>query len=1488
MVTLVQSPAPGERRVHFVGDTLDFALRVAGSAPWPAGWRAFLRTNLGRAAAARAETIASVESCRPPTLASWRDLPLVRRGEGWAVEMPLPEVGYFRAKAYALDEKGWQHWPDGPDFGVSVQPAGARTGNTVYCAFTRLFGPTRSAAGLASAEQERRLEALDAAGYSVIPASGKLRDLIRELPHIFEVLGCRILHLLPVHPTPTTYARFGRFGSPYACGDLEAIDPALIEFDRRTTGIDQFRELTYAVHRWGGRVFLDIVVNHTGWGSRLQERHPDWFQRDREGRFVSPGAWGTTWEDLVELDHSHADLRQYLGEALLEWCRRGVDGFRCDAAYKVPIPVWQYVTARVRQEYPDTVFLVEGLGGAWEDTERLLTEGGMQWAYSELFQNLTGLAVAGYLDHAFRQSQRSGILVHYSETHDNDRLAARGRAWSLMRNRLCALASVAGGFGFTCGVEWLAREKIKVHSSPGLAWGGEPNLVGELGRLNRLLLDHPCFFDGAKVMALADVDSPVYALLRVSAEGRDAVLVVANLDVQAAQPVRVPVAALTDIGLRPETWVDLLDQSPPSIRREAGLWTLAVPPAAVFCLAAGREPRGLAGDAYRRQRAWEAAALSVLAHYYPVERLGGLNIAALGGQFARDPAAFLSAVAAAPPGLSGVAIGRALKTAAGAYPAVVVWTVADRTRVVPIPPGHWLMVWDTGRFRARLSVAGEAHPRNVESTAVAGGFVVCFSPPSVGGEAELLLERYGDTEPRVAGGLRYLEPGPAASGISECATDRGMVLLTNDRGGMARLAVDFGAVRSKYDCLLGANLDPSIPVDRHIFAKRARVWVNADGFISPLNAANLDTFQPGPPARWRFVAPAGDGRTVVVELTVWMPAGANTTVLRFECPRAPNGLAPGRVPSDVRLTVRVDLEDRSFHGETRRNAGAEHHFASHCHALSATAPQPEGARSAGEDAGLSRGGQRVGFAFTPAADRQFRVWADAGAYHPQPEWSENVPHPVEGSRGQASSGDAFSPGWFELPLASGTSVTLVASAELADPGAIECDRAVSEPPGADSASAPDSFGPTLLRAARSFLVRRDGGKTVIAGYPWFVDWGRDTLICARGLLAAGLRDEVTELLRVFGQFERHGTLPNSLRGADASDRDTSDAPLWFGLACEALAGVDAGSGLPRDASQGQRSGVYGVPVSDDSRTLGDVLAAIGAGYLRGAPNGIAVDRESALVWSPSHFTWMDTNYPAGTPREGYPIEIQALWIRLLQQLERLGFPAAAEPWGDLARRAIESMERFFWLEAGGFYADVLLAPRGQSAAKAVPHRALRCNTVFPIALGLVAGERARRTVQAVERHLLVPGALRSLAPLPVSPPLPIRGAGGLLNDPDRPYWGRYEGDEDTRRKPAYHNGTAWVWPFPSFCEALVRAWEGAPAAVAAARAYLGSVDRLLVEGCIGHLPEILDGDAPHTQRGCDAQAWSVTEVLRVWRWLECQPLPEEPFAVQTTKPCHHE
>lgn len=1438
------SPAPGEHLRRFVGDSVRFEIRNGNSAGGTL--RAFLRTNLGRAAARRKEIIAAHVGHIAAAGLSWRDLPMRRNGEVWEIEIPLAETGYFKAKAYLLDEKKWQYWPDGPDVGISVHPDFARTANTIYCAFTRLFGPTRHLASTADAAREAQLRVLDSENFTVIPPSGKLRDLTRQLPHIVQTLGCRILQLLPVHPVPTTYARFGRFGSPYAALDLTAIDPALVEFDKRTTGVEQFCELTYAAHALGARVFLDIVINHTGWGSVLQENSPEFFVRKPDGEFQSPGAWGVVWEDLIELRQDSVLLWDRIADALLTWCRRDVDGFRCDAGYKIPVAAWQYIIARVQEEFPETIFLLEGLGGSWEATEQLLTEGGMHWAYSELFQNYSGKEVAGYLDYVHRQNERIGTYIHYSETHDNPRLAGKGRAWSLLRNRLCALTSSCGGFGFTCGVEWLATEKINVHECTGLNWGGADHLVPELAQLNRLLAEHPAFFDGAKLTRLSAPDSPVYALLRKSAEGRDTVLVLVNTAIEAAHSFALAVADFP-FEISHFKW-DLLGQPLPEISQSGGQIVFILAPGAVHCLATNEKPVGLSGPTYRRLRAQAALAVQALNQIRSAENFSGLDWEFLAQQIEASPRNFLAAAEAAgntsrrqsaaplPSGqmereLSDL-IGRAAR--GELFPNVITWTLIDSRRVTPVPARHWLLIEDSAPFRATLRIAGEI-PRHVSAVPSGKNFIAVFPPREAGAEAGLTLERYAAASQKISAAVVFLSPEPCPSTLKP--KPDALVLLTNGRGGMARLCVDLGRVNSKYDAALAANLNPNFPVDRHVLVKRLRVWVNAGGFLSPLDFRNLAAFEnDSAVAVWNFLVNAGDGRVVPLTLRAKMIPDQNTVLFQFERPHRPPA-AGQPLPADagVRLTVRFDIEDRNFHWETHRNGGAEFHFSTHTHPLE----------------------KEIGFAFTPEKDRQLRVVADTGQFHPQPEWCQNIPHPVEATRGLTASGDAYSPGWFELPLPAGGAVRLLATAETDVPTDLKIFRLEPEPP-----AAPDSFGERLLRAAKQFLVRRNGGRTVIAGYPWFLDWGRDTLICARGLLAAGLVDEVKQILLEFAGLEREGTLPNMVRGGDVSNRDTSDAPLWFALACEEL------SAAPGSA----RENFYDRPVNQTGRTVRDVVRSIAENYIRGTPNGICLDADTALIWSPAHFTWMDTNFPAGTPREGYPVEIQVLWIRLLRQLEKISAPPEQPQWRELAERAMASFDQLFWLEDRGWLADVRLAGRGVGARAATPSDALRSNGLLAVSLGLLTGERAKRCVAAAQKFLVVPGAVRSLAPLPVQTPLPVYGQDGrLLNNPVEPYWPRYEGDEDTRRKPAYHNGTAWVWMLPQFCEALVRAWDFSSAAVTAAKSYLSSAGDLLNSGCLGHLPEILDGDAPHTPRGCDAQAWSVTETLRVWKWLNSLP-----------------
>jgi starch synthase (maltosyl-transferring) len=378
------------------------------------------------------------------------------------------------------------------------------------------------------------------------------------------------------------------------------------------------------------------------------------------------------------------------------------------------------------------------------------------------------------------------------------------------------------------------------------------------------------------------------------------------------------------------------------------------------------------------------------------------------------------------------------------------------------------------------------------------------------------------------------------------------------------------------------------------------------------------------------------------------------------------------------------------------------------------------------------------------------------------------------------------------------------------------------------------------------VVRRDGGSTVIAGYPWFLDWGRDTLIVLRGLIAAGELWTSRDILRTYAAFEERGTLPNMIRGSDCSNRSTSDAPLWFCIATADLLAAEKSDAFLDETASG--------------RPVREIIRSIAAHYISGTPNGIYADKASGLIWSPSHFTWMDTNHPAATPREGYPIDIQALWHGTLTLLARID---PAGEWSDTAARVRQSIAALYAQKSPEFLSDCLHAPSGTPAAEAVPDDHLRPNQLLAITLGAVADTSLTQRIIASSMELLVPGAIRTLADRPVTVPLPVVRNGQLLNHPHAPFSPQYAGDEDTRRKPAYHNGTAWPWPMPALAEAILLT-GGSPAR---ARDILHTTAPLFSSFCLGHLPEIMNGAAPHSPGGCGAQAWSVSELLRVEKLL---------------------
>ncbi|MBI2441117.1 MAG: glycogen debranching enzyme N-terminal domain-containing protein [Lentisphaerae bacterium] len=1457
--SLQQLPHPGQHRLAFCGDLIEFTLRLS---PAQRG-RAFLRTNIGQAETARREIISEAIEHQKRLNEDWFDIPMTSvDGSLYRLTLPLLEPGHFEAKALFLPEGASQpQWPEGPNTVINVHPAEYCGANIIYNAFVRQFGQEHRPLPALRPAQAAGIQVLEGGGYAVIPPSGTFRDLKRQLDFIIGRLRCRVIMLLPIHPTPTVYGRMGRFGSPYAALDFMEVDPALAEFDPKTTPLEQFGELVDAVHARGARLFLDIAINHTGWAAKLHSEHPDWLLRESDGTIRSPRAWGVVWCDLTELDHQHVGLCHYLAKVFLTWCRRGVDGFRCDAGYMIPVPAWEFIVATVRREFPDTLFLLEGLGGKMETTTSLLNTANLNWAYSELFQNYDRGQIDAYLPGAIQTSQGDGILVHFAETHDNNRLAARSIPYARMRTALAALCSSHGAFAFANGVEWHATEKIDVHGRSALAWGASENQVDRITRLNCLLQSHTAFFAGASLRLIHQGAGNSIALLRHQPATDHRFLVLANLDDHAPQPVAWNPAEAFPATPAP---IDLLTGRTVAISFGDGLARLELAPAEVLCLSPDRndfetllaEERAAYAcppDVVRRQRL-RAKALEIAKDYRRFAPSGleksdfsTVDPDQLARLLAENPEVFCNS-----------------QGAPDAAPRVIAWEwPRDLKREVMIPPHHFLYLRASVPFRARIverekiapPVAAESADKKLTSkhehslAAADGHHFVMFCPGGVPGQAcpawlELSIFEPERTRHATAP-LLFLPAGdslrvPLGFAHKDLRDANGIVLSTNGRGGMMRAPVKWAEVRSRYDALLAGNLSPDYPEDRCIMLTRCRAWLVYQGYSQDITTDRLQFFQREENSGlWRFRVPFGHGQQVFLDIQTAMIPGRNAVQLTFR--RLPSAHAQNTLADEraVQLIIRPDIEDRSFHEVTKAFLGPEQAYPAAVHSDAA------------------------GFVFAPDGARQLRLTISCGGFQPEPEWQYMVHYPLEAERGQEAATDLFSPGYFRASLAGGAEAVLLA--QILTPAESKPVTPVTNlapvlPAGGATPAEP--LLKVLEQALRQFIVRRGKHKTVIAGYPWFLDWGRDTLICARGLIAAGLLEEVAAILKQFAAFEQAGTLPNMILGEDARNRDSSDAPLWFIIACADACrarsryapALRAGRAADHQHLLDQRCG---------QRTLREVLESIVAGYRQGTPNGIRMDPESGLVFSPAHFTWMDTNHPAGSPRQGYPIEIQALWFAALTFLAGLDNRSGA--YQELADQVGGSIRQYYWNESRGYFIDCLHARQGQGAARAVPDDALRPNQLLALTLGAVTDRALAARALAACAQLLVPGAIRTLADCPVEFPQPIMLGDRLLNDPLRPYWGRYAGDEDTRRKPAYHNGTAWTWLFPSFCEAWVQVHGsgGRPAALA----WLGSSIVLVDRGCLGQIPEILDGDYPHIPRGCDAQAWGVSELYRVLKSL---------------------
>jgi predicted glycogen debranching enzyme len=479
----------------------------------------------------------------------------------------------------------------------------------------------------------------------------------------------------------------------------------------------------------------------------------------------------------------------------------------------------------------------------------------------------------------------------------------------------------------------------------------------------------------------------------------------------------------------------------------------------------------------------------------------------------------------------------------------------------------------------------------------------------------------------------------------------------------------------------------------------------------------------------------------------------------------------------------------------------------------------------------------------------FYLLSDKAEITPQQDWYEGFLLSIEEYRGQPDvEEDHIYIALLRATLQPGESLTVVASANAApslNGGAAYAQRrayeeALIEQGGAGREEPLPPEMAHLMLAADQFIVKRTtpsdpDGRSIIAGYHWFSDWGRDTMIALPGLtLSTNRADVAANILRTYAQFVDMGMIPN--RFPDAGERpeyNTADATLWY---VEAIRAYHAAAG------------------DDDLlRDLFPTLEEIFTWHRRGTRYDIHVDDADGLLYAGEEgvqLTWMDAKVDdwVVTPRIGKPVEINALWYNALRTMadfaRRLDRDPA--PYEEMADAAAAGFARF-WNEEMGYCYDVLDGPDG-------PDGSLRPNQLFAISLphSPLTPEQRRSAVDACARHLLTAHGLRTLSP------------------DDDAYIGHYGGDQ-RKRDDAYHQGTVWGWLIGPFVSAHLRVYQDPDAAYG----YLRPIFHHLCDHGVGSVSEIFDGDPPFTPRGCIAQAWSVAELLRTWQEIEALRAEQE-------------
>jgi predicted glycogen debranching enzyme len=632
------------------------------------------------------------------------------------------------------------------------------------------------------------------------------------------------------------------------------------------------------------------------------------------------------------------------------------------------------------------------------------------------------------------------------------------------------------------------------------------------------------------------------------------------------------------------------------------------------------------------------------------------------------------------------------------------------------------------------------------------------------------------------------------------ATDREW-LETNGLGSYASGTVA-GAHTRRYHALLVAALRP--PTARTVLLSKLEdaLVVGDDeydlssnqypGVIQPQGYRHLTEFRIDPFPTFRYEVAGG---AICLEKRVAMCRGWNGVVVEYRLLAA---------PGTVSVVVRPLVNCRDHHHLMRQNGEFE------------TTVRVSGAR----DLAIMQPYPGVPPLHIQFAGAYFEEWGD---------WYRNFQYEQEAARGLDSQEDQYSPGYFTCTLEIGETRHVVGSIDTLD-GFEPAQALVEESARREGLTRAWAGAPagvrSLVMAADTFLVRHgpgdDAGSGLLAGYHWFEEWGRDTMISLPGLTLVTRRfDAAASILRSYARYQLDGLIPNRIPTFDDEPHyNTADAALWLFWAVQKYL-----------EHTGDRDFV-------DREMLPVLLEAIEL-HARGTHHDIGVDPDDGLLRAgdpTSQLTWMDAKVGdwVMTPRYGKPVEINALWYNALRFVEELG----ADHAGPRPDQVAESFRRRFWNEELGFLNDVV---DGETAYDA----SLRPNQVMAVSLPypVLDGVRARRMLAIVKRDLLTPFGLRTLSP----------------HDPR--YRGRYEGDQGSR-DGSYHQGTVWPWLLGPFITASVKSAEDQAAARREARAWLEAFWRHLSEAGLNQVSEIFNGDAPHGPRGCIAQAWSVAEILR--------------------------